>query len=118
MRLAGIKVVDLRSGNPPDLPHALIRASLLLLLIASWFILVLLSSNRGSGDLSRAEIVLLNFDYVIFLVSFFGHVWIAWDKKRQTLQDKAARVAVVRKTAIIEPVDRRARSINPLEWRM
>jgi uncharacterized RDD family membrane protein YckC len=117
MRLAGIKLVDIRSGRPPGLSQSFIRASLLMLLIGSWFILVLLSSSRGSG-LSNAGAILLNVAYVLFLTSFFGHLWIAWDRKRQTLQDKAAGLLVVRRNAVIEPVERPARNIDPLEWRM
>ncbi len=118
MRMAGVKIVDVRTGEAPDLAHSLIRGGLVLVLIGSWFFLILLGSYRGTGDMSRIAAILLNIDYVVFLVSFFGHVWIAWDKKRQTLQDKVAGVIVLRKDATIEPDRRPTRAIDPLEWRM
>ncbi len=118
MWLAGVKVVDIRTGEAPDLNHALIRGGLILVMIGSWFFLILLGSYRGTGDISRIGAVLLNLDYVVFLVSFFGHLWIAWDKKRQTLQDKLAGLIVLRKEASIEPDQRPTQTIDPLKWRM
>ncbi len=118
MRLAGIKLVEVRTGKAPGFGRSLIRGGLLLVLIGSWLLLVLIGWGGGSSNMSNAVALLLNVDYVIFLVSFFGHLWIAWDRKRQTLQDKIAGVIVVRRTATIVPVDRPARRIDPLEWRM
>ncbi len=118
MRLAGIKLVEVRTGQAPDLSRSLIRGLLLLVLIGSWFILILLGWGGGSSNMSNMEALLLNVDYVVFLVSFFGHLWIAWDRKRQTLQDKLAGVIVVRRTATVMPVERPTQRIDPLEWRM
>lgn len=118
MRLAGIKLVDVRTGRAPGLVQSLIRGSLLTVLIGSWFILVLLGWGGGSSNVSNAEAILLNVDYVVFLTSFFGHLWIAWDRKRQTLQDKVAGVIVVHRTAKIKPLEPPKQKIDPLEWRM
>jgi uncharacterized RDD family membrane protein YckC len=118
MRLSGIKILDQKTGQPPALPHALTRATLLLLLIGSWFAVVLVGSDGRSGGMSNWESFALDVAYVVFLLSSFGHIWISWDRKSQTLQDKIAGVVVVRKSAVIEPVERPARRIDPLEWRM
>ena len=118
MRLSGIKILDPKTGRPPAVSRAVVRALLLLLLIGSWFIVVLLGSDGRAGGLSNVEALLLNLGYVVFLVSSFGHLWISWDRKSQTLQDKIAGVVVVRKAAVIEPVERPTRRIDPLEWRM
>ncbi len=118
MRLAGIKVVDVRSGEAPDFLHALLRGVLLLVLIGSWFILVLIGWGGGPSHMSNAVAVLLNVDYVVFLASFFGHVWIAWDRKRQTVQDKIAGLIVLRRNAAVVPVEPPTKRIDPLQWRM
>jgi uncharacterized RDD family membrane protein YckC len=118
MRVAGIKILDQKTGQPPAFARAFTRALLLLFLIGSWFIVVLLGSDGRSGGLSNREALLLDIGYVVFLVSSFGHLWISWDRKSQTLQDKIAGVVVVRKSAVIEPVERPTRRIDPLEYRM
>ena len=118
MAVAGIKLVDARTGEPPVLAKALIRGLLMTILIGSWFLLLLLDWGGGTGKLSNGEVLLLNLAYVAFLASFFGHLWIAWDRKRQTLQDKAAGIVVVLRNAKVEPVERPAQHIDPLEWRM
>jgi RDD family protein len=120
MRLAGIKILSTRSGEPPVVVQAVIRGLLMLCLIGSWFVVVLLGSGRaGSGGLSNAESLALNVGYVLFLVSAFGHVWISWDRKGQTVQDKLARIVVVRKDVAIEPVQQpKTHRIDPLEYRM
>ena len=118
MAIAGIKLVDVSTGEPPVLAKALIRGLLMTVLIGSWFLLLLLDWGGGSGNLSNGAALILNIAYVAFLVSFFGHLWIAWDRKRQTLQDKAAGVVVMMRTAKVEPVERPAHKIDPLEWRM
>jgi uncharacterized RDD family membrane protein YckC len=118
MRVAGIKLVEVRTGKAPGLRRSLIRGALLTILIGSWFLLILLGWGGGSSNMSNVAAILLNVVYVLFLVSFFGHLWIAWDRKRQTLQDKLAGLIVLRRTATIEPDVRPARHIDPLEWRM
>jgi hypothetical protein len=120
MRLASIKILSTRSGETPAVAQAVIRGLLMLCLIGSWFVVVLLGSGRaGSGGLSNAESLALNVGYVLFLVSAFGHVWISWDRKGQTVQDKLAGIVVVRKDAVIEPVEQpKTRRIDPLEYRM
>ncbi len=118
MALAGIKLVDVETGEPPVLVKALVRGLLMTILIGSWFLLLLLDWGGGSGKVSNFAAFFLNIAYVAFLVSFFGHLWIAWDRKRQTLQDKAAGVIVVLRKAKVEPVERPAQHIDPLEWRM
>lgn len=118
MRLAGIKILSARSGETPAAVQAVIRGLLMLCLIGSWFVVVLLGSGR-SGGLSSAESLALNVGYVLFLVSAFGHLWISWDRKSQTVQDKLAGIVVVRKDAEVEPVEQpKPRRIDPLEWRM
>ena len=120
MRLAGIKILAARSGETPVIIQAVVRGLLMLCLIGSWFVVVLLGSGRsGSGGLSSAASLALNVGYVLFLVSAFGHVWISWDRKGQTVQDKLAGIVVVRKDAEVEPVEQpKARRIDPLEYRM
>ncbi len=118
MAIAGIKLVDVRTGEPPIIGKALIRGLLMTVLIGSWFLLLLLDWGGGSNNVSNFAAFLLNVAYVAFLVSFFGHLWIAWDRKRQTLQDKAAGVVVLLRTAKVEPVERPVKHIDPLEWRM
>jgi len=122
MRLAGIKILAARSGEPPVIIQAVIRGLLMLCLIGSWFVVVLLGSGRsGSGGLSSAASLALNVGYVLFLVSAFGHVWISWDRKGQTVQDKLAGIVVVRKDAEVEPEpieQPKPRRIDPLEYRM
>lgn len=120
MRLAGIKILSARSGEPPVAIQAVIRGLLMLCLIGSWFVVVLLGSGR-SGGLSSAESLALNLGYVLFLVSAFGHLWISWDRKSQTVQDKLAGIVVVRKDAEVEPepVEQpKTHHIDPLEYRM
>jgi len=122
MRLAGIKILAARSGETPVIIQAVVRGLLMLCLIGSWFVVVLLGSGRsGSGGLSSAASLALNVGYVLFLVSAFGHVWISWDRKGQTVQDKLAGIVVVRKDAEVEPEpieQPKPRRIDPLEYRM
>lgn len=118
MRLASIKLVEVRTGKAPGFGRSLIRGSLLLVLIGSWLLLILIGWGGDSSNVSTSVSILLNIDYVVFLVSFFGHLWITWDRRRQTLQDKVAGVIVVRRTATIAPAERPAHRIDPLEWRM
>ena len=118
MRVAGIKILDQKTGHTPTFSRALTRGLLLLLLIGSWFVVILLGSDGRSGSLSNREALLLDIGYAVFLVSSFGHLWISWDRKSQTLQDKIAGIVVVRKSAVIEPVERPTRRIDPLEYRM
>jgi uncharacterized RDD family membrane protein YckC len=121
MRLAGIKILSARSGETPLVIQAVIRGLLMLCLIGSWFVVVLLGSGR-SGGLSNAESLALNAGYVLFLVSAFGHLWISWDRKGQTVQDKLAGIVVVRKDAEVEPEPleqpKKPHRIDPLEHRM
>lgn len=117
MRIAGIKLVDFRTGGTPNLGRSLIRGGLLTILIGSWFLLLLLGWGSGA-HMSNGAAFLLNVDYVVFLASFFGHLWITWDRKKQTLQDKLAGVVVVRRHATVVPTERPSRRIDPLEWRM
>lgn len=117
MYVASIKLVDFRTGKAPGLKRSLIRGGLLTILIGSWFLLLLLGWGSGA-HMSNGAALLLNVDYVVFLASFFGHLWITWDRKKQTLQDKLAGVVVVRRHATVVPTERPARRIDPLEWRM
>jgi hypothetical protein len=123
MRLARIKILSVKSGETPVVRQALIRGLLMLCLIGSWFVVVLLGSGRSSSNgFSNAESLALNVGYVLFLVSAFGHVWISWDRKGQTVQDKLAGIVVVRKDAEVDPepieLPKKPQRIDPLEYRM
>lgn len=118
MRLSGIKILDQKTGQPPAFARAFTRGILMLLLIGSWFIVMLFGSDGRSAGLTNGEAFILDVGYAVFLLSSLGHIWISWDRKSQTLQDKFAGIVVVRKGAVIEPVTKPVRRIDPLEWRM
>lgn len=98
MKVAGIHVVTIESGESPPFPRALIRGVYAVLFAGSLFILV----NGGVGDLVPEEIssitrTILFTATTLYAVIVFGHVWMIWDARRQTLHDKLSGTIVVTK---------------------
>ncbi|HEX3722894.1 MAG TPA: RDD family protein, partial [Nitrolancea sp.] len=55
MRLSGIKILDQQTGKPPGFARAFTRGILMLLLIGSWFIVMLFGSDGRSAGLTNIE---------------------------------------------------------------
>jgi uncharacterized RDD family membrane protein YckC len=97
MALFGISTRDAVGGGPAAWPRALLRGILALILAASTLLLAMVSfGDPPEHGYSAPEIAVIVVAAALFMGSIMGHLWMLWDPRRQTLQDKACRVVVVR----------------------
>ncbi len=99
MKAVGIHIVNPRTGRPPGVARALVRSFLALVFAASAFLLASFGfSDAPQSDLSSTDLAVIYSSVFVFLAGVLGRLWMIWDPKRQTLQDKLSGV-VVGKTA-------------------
>lgn len=100
MMAAGIQIVNPKTGRPPGVVRAAVRAFLFLVFLACAFLLLAIGfSDPPTGGFSTTDLVINYLILSLFLASMVGFFWMIWDRKKQTWQDKLAGVVVIRKTA-------------------
>lgn len=100
MMVTGLRVVNVSNGEPPGLRRGLVKAFLNIVLVAGGF--WLWTSMWTFGDpVARAASTLV--DLVVYITSgvlvavlgILGRLWMIWDARKQTWQDRLAGVVVV-----------------------
>jgi len=99
MKAVGIQIINPKSGRPPGVGRAFVRACLALIFAASAVVLVLGLGEPPAGGFSSTGFALLYAVAAVFVAGALGHLWMVRDPKKQTLQDKVTGVVVTRKMA-------------------
>lgn len=97
MRVMRIRVVDAFTGQPPAYGRALVRGILTLLFVFSGPPqLYFLFNDPVTANYSPREQNLIDALTSICVITSIGYLWMSWDRRRRTLQDKIAGLAVIR----------------------
>lgn len=97
MALMNMRAIDARTGSPPDFNRAFARGVLALLLIGSWFTILLTSIADPAGQMTGAERAVNYGAIAVFMVSLLGNFMMVFDPHRRTLQDKLTGVIILQK---------------------
>ncbi len=99
MKAAGIQIINPKSGRPPGVGRAFVRACLALIFAASAVVLVLGLGEPPAGGFSSTGFVLLYCMAAVFVAGVLGHLWMIRDPRKQTWQDKVTGVVIVMEMA-------------------
>ena len=101
MRVVGIQIANPPSGAP-GLKRALARSLLAVAFVMSGlFLLVSFFSDSPQGY-NSVDLVVIYSSAVVFAAGVLAHLWMIWDRKKQTLQDKALGLVVFGRMARID----------------
>ncbi len=102
MKVVGIQIVHARTGRPPGPARALVRAVLALVVVAAAAILLSFGfSDPPEGGYSVGELAVVYAAGLVFAGGVLGRLWMIWDPRKQTLQDRVTGVVVVGKMAAV-----------------
>ncbi|MDP2950720.1 MAG: RDD family protein [Chloroflexota bacterium] len=95
MKAVGIRIVNARTGRPPSVVKAAARAFVAVVFVFSALLLAISGFSDAPEGLNAVDLAVLYTSAALFVLGLLTHLWMIWDRKRQTLLDKAAGVVVV-----------------------